>query len=72
MPEIPESPIYNEILDLLQESKKAANTNFEEYVYQSMMSRPELISVATSALKRARRMRVHFDDDGSNVLPEEQ
>lgn len=72
MPEVPESPIYNEILDVLQEHKKQTDPDFEEYVYQSMMTRPELIRVANSALKRARRMRVHFDDEGSRVLPEEQ
>jgi hypothetical protein len=66
MPNIPETPIYNEILDVIRETRPVGE--LEDWTL-STLSREELIRYAAAAMRHARQRRVHFDDDGSCVLP---
>ena len=66
MPNIPETPIYNEILDVIREKRPV--DQLEDWTL-STLSREELIRYAAAAMRHARQKRVHFDDDGSHVLP---
>lgn len=66
MPDIPETPIYNEILDVIRETRPVEP--LEDWTLATL-SREELIRYAAAAMRHARVKRVHFDDDGSCVIP---
>lgn len=66
MPEIPETPIYNEILDVIREKRPVEP--LEDWTLGTL-SRAELIRYAAAAMRHARVKRMHFDDEGSYVLP---
>ena len=66
MPDIPETPIYNEILDVIKETAPVGP--LEEWTL-STLSRDELVRYAAAAMRHARGKRMHFDDEGSFVLP---
>jgi hypothetical protein len=66
MPDIPETPIYNEILDVIKQDQPV--DQLEDWTL-STLSREELIRYAAAAMRHARVKRVHFDDEGSYVVP---
>jgi hypothetical protein len=66
MPNIPETPIYNEILDVIRETGPVGP--LEDWTL-SALPREELIRYAAAAMRHAREKRMHFDDEGSYVLP---
>lgn len=66
MPDIPETPIYNEILDVINEKRPV--DQLEDWTLATL-PRDELIRYAAAAMRHARTKRMHFDDDGSYVLP---